>query len=224
MQYQAQLEAFGGVLRQAREAKGWSQRELAARSGVTQANISKIETGQVDPQISTLVELSRFLDLEVTLAPRQATPAIEAIIRDTSAARVPPQVARDLERISAATRAMRQGGQGALAEAPASFHQTVRRLAETAAPLALAGASFAAPFAARELSRIAAQVTAAQKLVTPAVRAQIDFVRRNPKMIVRAEGRLAEAARALAVLRNTVVHRAGEEQRPAYMLDDEETA
>jgi transcriptional regulator with XRE-family HTH domain len=224
MQHQTQLEAFGRVLRQAREVKGWSQRELAARSGVTQANISKIETGQVDPQLSTLVELARFLDLEVTLAPRQATPAIEAIIRGVSAARVPPQVARDLERIKAAARLMRQGAEGPLAEAPPSFHHTVQRLAETAAQLALAGASLATPLAARELSRVAAQVSARQKLVTPADGAGIDFVRRNPKMIEQAERRLAEAARALAVLRNTVVHSADEALRPAYVLDDEEGA
>ncbi len=224
MQHQVQLEAFGGVLRQAREAKGWSQRELAARSGVTQANISKIETGQVDPQFSTLVELARFLDIEMILAPRQATTAIAAIIRGASAAHVPAQVARDLERINSAARIMRQSAEGVLADAPASFHQTVQRLGETAAPLALAGTSFAAPFAARELSRIAAQVSAAQKLVTPAASARSGFAQHNPKMIEQAERRLAEAVRALAVLRNTVVHRADEEQRPAYVLDDEEDA
>jgi|CXWL01.1.fsa_nt_gi transcriptional regulator with XRE-family HTH domain len=222
MQYQVQLSAIGGALRQAREAKAWSQRELAARSGVTQANISKIETGQVDPQFSTIVELARFLDLEVTLAPRQASPAIEAIIRSASAAHVPPQVARDLDRINAAARVMHQDGEDLLAEAPASFHQTVQRLGETAALLALAGTSFAAPFAARELSRIAAQVNAAQKLVTPTAGARSDFVRRNPKMIEQAERRLAEAVRGLSVLRNTVVHRADDAQRPAYVPDDED--
>lgn len=224
MQYQLQLELFGGALREAREAKGWTQRELAQRSGATQANISKIETGQVDLQLSTLLELARFLDLEVILAPRQAAPAIDAIIRGAAAARVPPQVARDLERIGAAARDMRQRGENVLADAPASFHQIVRRLAETAAPLALAGASFAVPFAARELSRIANQITAAQKLVTPAAGARAGFTRRNPKTIEQAERRLAEATRALVALRNSVAHRASEEQRPAYVLDDEEGA
>lgn len=224
MKYQPLLGTFGAALREAREAKAWSQRELAARSGLTQANISKIETGQVDPQLSTLVELARFLDLEVTLAPRQAAPAIEAIIRDTSAARVPPQVARDLERIGAAARAVRESADDVLAEAPASLHVAARRLDEAAGALALAGSSFAAPFAVRELTRIANQVSAAQKLVTPAGKAQLDFVRRNPKMIEQAERRFAEAARALATLRNMIVHRTVDEQRPAYVLDDEEDA
>ncbi|ANP45766.1 helix-turn-helix domain-containing protein [Candidatus Viadribacter manganicus] len=224
MKHQAQLKALGALLRKAREAKGWSQRELAARSGVTQANISKIETAQVDLLFSTLIELARFLDLEVTLAPRQAAPAIEAIIRDVAAARVPVQIARDLERIRVAARAVREGGEGVLADAPESFHLTARRLDEAARTAALAGASFAAPFAARELARIANQVAAAQKLVAPSLKGHADFVARNPKMIEQAERRLAEAARALALLRNTVVHRAADEQRPAYTLDDEEGA
>jgi transcriptional regulator with XRE-family HTH domain len=224
MKYQAQLEALGLALRRAREAKGWSQRDLAARSGVTQANISKLETGQTDAQFSTLVELARFLDLELVLASRQAMPAIEAILRDTSAALAPAQVARDFDRIQKGAQAVRDGGEGLLADAPASLHETARRLADVARPMALAGSSYATPFAARELTRIANQIAAAQKLLTPTVETQIDFVRRNPKMIEQAERRIAEATRALVLLRNTVVHTSGEAQRPAYVLDEDEDA
>lgn len=223
MGYQTQLQELGRGLREARSAKGWSQRRLSAQSGVTQANISKIENGQVDLQVSSLMELARFLDLELTLAPRQATPAIEAIIRETSAARVPAQVARDVERINTAARDMADRLEGPLAEAPASLRDTVQRVLDASHFLRLSGTSYAAPFAARELSRIANQVTAAQKLLTPTVKAQIDFVRRNPKTIEEAQKRLAEATRSLAVLRNTVVHQTTDEQRPAYVLDDDET-
>lgn len=223
MRYQTQLQELGRGLREARSAKGWSQRRLSAQSGVTQANISKIENGQVDLQVSSLMELARFLDLELTLAPRQATPAIEAIIRETSAARVPAQVARDVERINTAARDMADRLEGPLAEAPASLRDTVQRVLDASHFLRLSGTSYAAPFAARELSRIANQVTAAQKLLTPTVKAQIDFVRRNPKTIEEAQKRLAEATRSLAVLRNTVVHQTTDEQRPAYVLDDDET-
>jgi len=223
MRYQTQLQELGRGLREARSAKGWSQRRLSAQSGVTQANISKIENGQVDLQVSSLMELARFLDLELTLAPRQATPAIEAIIRETSAARVPAQVARDVERINTAALDMADRLEGPLAEAPASLRDTVQRVLDASHFLRLSGTSYAAPFAARELSRIANQVTAAQKLLTPTVKAQIDFVRRNPKTIEEAQKRLAEATRSLAVLRNTVVHQTTDEQRPAYVLDDDET-
>lgn len=222
MQYQARLGTFGGALRQARKAKGWSQRDLAARSGVTQANISKLETGRTDPQLSTLVDLARFLDLELMLAPRQAMPAIDAIIRDTNAARAPPQVMRDIDRIRKGAQAVQDGAEGPLAGAPASLLETARRLADIAKPVALAGSSYATPVAARELARIANQVAAAQKLLTPAVQAQVDFVRRNPKLIEQAERRIVEATRALSSLRNTVAHASSETQRPAYVLDEDE--
>lgn len=53
------------TLRQAREAKGWTQEQLAAASGINQRNISKIETGGTeDPQNSTVIALETAMDLE----------------------------------------------------------------------------------------------------------------------------------------------------------------
>ena len=52
-------------LREARVRKGFSQRELSARSGVPQSHISKIESGSVDLRISSLIALARVLDLEL---------------------------------------------------------------------------------------------------------------------------------------------------------------
>ncbi len=225
MKYQFYLEALGERLRAARLAKGWSQRELSAKSGLTQANISKIETGQVDMQISSLLELARFLDLELTLAPRQATPAIEAIVRDTTAALAPPRVVNDIARISEASRALSQSVQGALAEADAGVRETAERLADQIAPLNRAMSSFKAPFAARELARIADQVASAQKvLANPAVQAQLEFVQKNAKSIDAAIKRVSEATRALAALRNAALHSAPDDMRPAYTLDDDEHA
>lgn len=68
-------------LREARMRKGWSQRELSARSGVPQSHISKIEAGAVDIRISSLITLARVLDLEIFAVPKKSVPAIQAIIR-----------------------------------------------------------------------------------------------------------------------------------------------
>ena len=68
-------------LRAARLAKGLSQRELSARSGVPQSHISKIESGSVDLRVSSLIVLARVLELEVLLTPKQSVPGIQAIIR-----------------------------------------------------------------------------------------------------------------------------------------------
>ena len=62
-------------LRTARKSRGMSQRELGARVGLTQAQISKIEGGRVDPRLSSTVELARGLGVEVMLVPRRVVPA-----------------------------------------------------------------------------------------------------------------------------------------------------
>lgn len=77
-----QLEDIGNKLRAARTRKGLSQRELAAKTGLLQAQISKIENGASDLRLSSLIALSRALDLELELIPRRALPAVEALVRD----------------------------------------------------------------------------------------------------------------------------------------------
>lgn len=71
-------------LRNARIRKGFSQRELSARSGVPQSHISKIESGSVDLRVSSLIALARVLDLEFFVVPKKAVPAIQSIIRSSN--------------------------------------------------------------------------------------------------------------------------------------------
>src|SRR6476660_9948205 len=75
------LEPIVAALRTAREAKGLSQRALSAATGVPQSHISRIEAGKVNVQLSSLLTLARYLDLEVVLVSRALVPAIEAIKR-----------------------------------------------------------------------------------------------------------------------------------------------
>jgi transcriptional regulator with XRE-family HTH domain len=81
--------AIAAALKSAREALPLSQRELSARSGVPQAQISKLENGSVDLRLSTLVALARALGLEVELVPRKFLPAVQAIVRGGDAAARP---------------------------------------------------------------------------------------------------------------------------------------
>ncbi len=79
------LTEIAHALREARIAKQMSQRALSARSGATQAQISRIENGEVDLQVSSLIELARALDMELVLTPKGALPAVEAVVRERNA-------------------------------------------------------------------------------------------------------------------------------------------
>ncbi|MFQ5533520.1 MAG: helix-turn-helix domain-containing protein [Sphingomonadales bacterium] len=77
-------EYIASTLKAARENKGLSQRELSAKSGVPQGHISKIENGAVDLRVSSLIALARILELELTLVPRKAVPAVKSIARSSA--------------------------------------------------------------------------------------------------------------------------------------------
>ena len=50
-------------LKEWRERRGLSQRRLGALSGVHQISIHRLETGQLDPQLSTLLKLCDALSI-----------------------------------------------------------------------------------------------------------------------------------------------------------------
>ena len=78
------LEYFAERLREARAAKQLSQRELSKLAGVPQSHISRIESNQVDLRLSSLIAIANALDLEVTLVPRQAMPAVQSLARQAA--------------------------------------------------------------------------------------------------------------------------------------------
>ncbi len=72
------------ALKDARKQKGLSQRALSLKTKIPQSHISKIENGAIDLQTSSLIEISRSLDLEVMLVPRGLVPAFKALLRRTN--------------------------------------------------------------------------------------------------------------------------------------------
>lgn len=59
--------AFGRVIRAARRARNLRQSDLAALSGIAQADISRIERGQIAPTITTLLKLADALGAQIQL-------------------------------------------------------------------------------------------------------------------------------------------------------------
>ena len=63
----------GEKVRNAREAAGLSQRELAARMGTSQAAVARLEAGGVSATLTTLQKVATALDLRVTVELSAAT-------------------------------------------------------------------------------------------------------------------------------------------------------
>jgi len=57
-----------GLVRETRRELGLSQRQLAFRAGTTQAEVSRVERGEVSPTITTLRELMRAMGRELIVA------------------------------------------------------------------------------------------------------------------------------------------------------------
>lgn len=57
---------IGKMIREAREAKGWTVYGVAAESGIHEAAIWRIERGVNSIRVDTLQKLCEALDLEVT--------------------------------------------------------------------------------------------------------------------------------------------------------------
>ena len=106
MRYETQ--EIADRLREAREAKQLSQRELSRLAGVPQAQISRIESNSVDLRLSSLVAIASALDLEIALVPRKAVPAIKSITRQTADRTViqPPAIGKEMQRLQKAVRAL----------------------------------------------------------------------------------------------------------------------
>lgn len=70
------------ALKEAREKRGWTQRNLASRLGLTQTHISGIESGKIVPRYDTLLELVRILGRDLLMVPRSLVPVVQSLIRD----------------------------------------------------------------------------------------------------------------------------------------------
>jgi transcriptional regulator with XRE-family HTH domain len=71
-------------LLQARKSREMTQEELANKSGLGQSQISQIEHQAINPQLSTIQDLARVLDLELMLIPRHLLSAVEGVLRGTA--------------------------------------------------------------------------------------------------------------------------------------------
>jgi len=99
-----------GALRDARKRRSLTLARVADLAGLNLSQISLIETGGVDPRLSSIEALATALDLQLALVPRSVVPAVEALIAEGQsqaaprvAASEPPAVAERMLATDAAS-------------------------------------------------------------------------------------------------------------------------
>jgi transcriptional regulator with XRE-family HTH domain len=203
------IEDIARTLKEAREAKGLSQRALSAKVGLTQAHISSIENAGSNLHLSNLMELARALDLEVMLVPRKAVPAAQGLMRNIEAmAQVqsqPSKMVRYLERSFEKLAALKPESRDIpeLRSIVASFRQLHLNKEQIRA----------VDDAAKDLRRVSESVRKAKASEPAALPAELQ--------------RLSQVTGRLRAIRNAVVHAVPVEDMNrvlrAYRLDDGES-
>jgi transcriptional regulator with XRE-family HTH domain len=61
---QSDLERFGENVRAARLARGWTQEDLAAQSGLAVVQVSRVERGKREIRLTTLLRLLTALGVQ----------------------------------------------------------------------------------------------------------------------------------------------------------------
>jgi transcriptional regulator with XRE-family HTH domain len=74
------MSSLAELLRRARRENKMTQKALGARLGLPQSHVSAIESGKVDPRLSSVLEIARVLDLEPMFIPRAHVTAVRALI------------------------------------------------------------------------------------------------------------------------------------------------
>jgi transcriptional regulator with XRE-family HTH domain len=182
-------------IRDRRADVGISQRALAARSGLTQAHISQIETGALEPGLSSFIDMARALGLEIMLVPKKFLPAVQGILRQTSTEHSTPQNGE------AALREIARGERLVIKQK--QLHGSSADLDRIADALRFLRH---APLRKPDL-----------QIVTDAIKKL-----RRYQASQQSKDVVAALATELQQLRNRLVHNPSEAPRPAYAIDDED--
>ncbi len=200
------IEDIAASIKAARIAKDFTQKQLGERVGLPQSHISKIETGGVDLQLSSLVEIARALDLELKLVPRKTLPAIEGVVRSQ---RERSEASRALATIAETIR---------FAERVQESYPSVTEVTELQSALKDIQAVNFTPETLKAIQQ-ALQPVAHLKKHLQDLGWALDQQEGNKKLAQQ----IAASTRALQHVRNLQVHAIGQDsapRRPAYRLED----
>lgn len=67
-------------LAQIRKTQKLTQAELAERAGLSRMTVQRLESGSLDPRLSTLHEMARVLGLELVAVPAPLRASVQSLI------------------------------------------------------------------------------------------------------------------------------------------------
>lgn len=65
MDYQERIIAIGLKIKSLRQKRNFTQLDLAAKCGIEQTNLARIELGKTSPTIKTLFKLADALEIDI---------------------------------------------------------------------------------------------------------------------------------------------------------------
>ncbi|WP_417329421.1 helix-turn-helix domain-containing protein [Halomonas cupida] len=191
-----EIQEVAQRLKQARQTKGLSQRELSALADIPQAQISRIEAGSVDMRLSSLVALVHALDLELALVPRKAVPAVKSLTRQDSGSSSAHAAAKELNRVGEVLRSLQTA-------APAL--EEITHLQKSFAELQRFSSQFEGPEALKRLRNSLEQIHKPRE--------ELDAIMRCAREMQALRNTLAHRIPSITD---------ATEQKPAYSLDEDD--
>jgi transcriptional regulator with XRE-family HTH domain len=74
------MDSIASQLRATRKGLNLSQKQVGAALGMGQGHLSLIESKKFDPRLSSLIQVARYLGLELMLIPRPLVPTVQALL------------------------------------------------------------------------------------------------------------------------------------------------
>ncbi|MGI4758203.1 MAG: helix-turn-helix domain-containing protein [Janthinobacterium lividum] len=83
------VKLWAGIFRARRKALGISQKQVAALAGKAQSQIARIESGNEDPRLSSVIQVSRSLGIELIAVPIPLLSAVRHLLNQHTQGNVP---------------------------------------------------------------------------------------------------------------------------------------
>jgi transcriptional regulator with XRE-family HTH domain len=75
-------QAFGRILRERRIHLDMTQMQVAELTGKKQSQIVRLERGLADPRLSSIVQVSNSLGMEIVAVPTRLVPAVRRLLKE----------------------------------------------------------------------------------------------------------------------------------------------